>query len=127
MRTHFLKALPIEGRSAVLEVFPEFDLYNLGRVSCLAIKAGQEPTLADLSLTADYRDLTTGAVAEVTLDFSGIRYAKLPELTPVFYFSELEIEDVRSDHLEGIRYRAKDHGSAEFEVLAKEITILLAR
>jgi len=123
MRTHFLKDLDIPGREVLLKTFPEFDFYNLGRVKRLLVEAGDCTSEADFFLTASYRDSVSGKTADVTLKFRGVRQATLPELGPLFYLAEVEIEDLRSDQLEGIRYRTKDYRSQQFEVLSREIEI----
>lgn len=100
--------------------------YRLGKVSCLLVKEERDGGSIDLSLTADYDDSSSGTT-EVALRFNRARYAKLPELMPVFFLSELEIEDIRSDHIEGVNYRARDYGESDFEVLARDIAISLVR
>ena len=41
-----------------------------------------------------------------------------------FYLSELEMEDVSADQLEGVKYRLKDYGGTGFEVLARGFSVV---
>lgn len=57
------------------------------------------------------------------LEFSGVKTANLPPMMPSFYLGELEIDDVSSEQLKGIQFRAKDHGMTGFEVLCRGVAI----
>lgn len=110
MRSHSLTQLRITGQRAALEFVPDFDFHNLGRVTRVAIEwtaeTGDAPELEVMGLYADPRNERT---AQVSLRFLGVRQATLPpELFPSVYLSELEIEDISGDQLEGLRYRAKN-------------------
>jgi hypothetical protein len=121
MRTHLLKDLPIAGKSIVMELLPDFDLYRLGLVTRFSIEEDESSQLADIFLTATYSDSTRDF--NVTISFSGCRRAKLPEFAPLFYLTELEIEDIRKDQLENIHYKAKCYGDTDFEILSNNISI----
>lgn len=127
MRSHSLTRLRITGQLAVLNVFPDFDFYNIGRVTHLAVEwsADTDDTAALLlvALYVDQTDRGNTKTAEIALHFDGVRQASLPDLSPLLYLSELEIEDLSDDQLEGVRYRAKDFGPTRFEVLSNDIRI----
>lgn len=124
MRSHLLSRFRITGGEAVLEAIPNFDFYALGRVVRLEIAWGADAgDSGELTLAAVYTHSHDATVAEVTLRFHGVRQAILPEMSPSLYLSELEVEDLDGDQLEGVRYRAKDFGASGFEVLASDISI----
>jgi hypothetical protein len=127
MRTHFLAQLPLGGRDAVLQAFPDFDFYNLSRVTRFIVEWGKHnEALADCCLAALYTDTSISAPIEVTLCFQDVRHASLPDFSPLFFLTELEIEDVSSHQLEGVRFRTKNFGSTAFEVLSGDISIEIA-
>jgi hypothetical protein len=47
----------------------------------------------------------------------------VPEIGPAFFLSEIEVEDLFKDQLEGIRYRIKDYGTREFEILCEDVKL----
>ena len=123
MRTHELQNLRIPGRDALLAALPRFDFYGLKQVRALRVLPHQgAPDRFDLNLEVVYA--AGGARHIVSLAFGRISRATLPELSPSFHFSELEIEDVSGDQLEGIRYHAVDYGS-RFEVFANDLEIAI--
>jgi hypothetical protein len=125
MRTHFLKELSIPGKDIATRALPSFDFYCLGEVRHLAISCNpDEATSADLHLTALYNCLNSGRTFEITIKFTGTRRIKLPEFSPLFYLSELEIEDISKNQMEGIRYQAKCYGNPEFDVLSRDLHIV---
>ena len=64
-------------------------------------------------------------VVDITIRFSDVTQLRLPELGSLFYLSESEVEDVSRDQLEGIRYRVRDVGNSEFELLCRGIALTL--
>src|SRR6266542_1961756 len=112
MGLHRLQDLKLLGREGVLAALPGFDLYHLGHVESLALRRAAGVEAFELEIEAIYEEEREYSV---TLLFSGVRSARLPPLEPSFYFGELEIEDVRGDQLEEIRYRARDFGGTGFE------------
>lgn len=118
MRTHSLKDLVISGKENALRLVVDFDFYRLGRVSKLSWEShseGNREATANLSLTANYRTNSAKKV-DVSFRFVGVRRCKLPELFPMVFLSEVEVEDVKDAQLEGVRYQIKDYGTAEFEI-----------
>ena len=105
-------------------VLPGFDFYRFRKVNRLAVEGHEDISSADLILTAEYVDEAPGKKAVVTVRFGGARLIRLPEMSPLFCLSELEIEDVSDDQLEGVAYRTKDYGSGEFEVLSRQLEII---
>ena len=128
MSTHFLESLPIRGREAALRVLPNFDFHDLRQVRRLVLETYTDDvdgTLwTDLLLTAIYIQAVTRKTFEVTVKFGEVRYVKLPELKPLFSLSEVEVEDVSEDQIEGVKYRTKNFGMIEFEVLSKCVEIV---
>ncbi len=123
MRTHELLNLRIRGRDAVLAALPNFDFYGLKQVRALRVLPRKgAPDRFDLNLEIVYA--AGGGQHLVSLGFAQISKATLPDFSPSFYFSELEIEDLSGDQLEGIRYHAVDYGS-RFEVYANDLEIAL--
>jgi len=123
MGAHRLVDTAIQGGDRVLALFPDFDLYGLRRVLRLALFQAFDGSSGEyeylLEIDAEYTDVR----GFVTLQFGGVKGVTLPQMMPSFYFAELEIDDVSRDQLEGIRFRAKDHGMTEFEVLCKTVAI----
>jgi hypothetical protein len=68
----------------------------------------------------------SGELLRLQLKCFGVSMLRLPSLTGVFGIDELEIEDLRSDQLEGIRYRLKDYGGSSLEILCENISIEIA-
>jgi hypothetical protein len=123
MGTHWLRDTAVKGRDEVLAIMPDFDLYRLGRVVRLYLFQTKDDPGADdytMQIGAEHEDMRGGIVE---LEFSGMKTAKLPQMMPSFNFDELEIDDVSRDQLEGIRFRAKDHGIMDFEILCKAVVI----
>jgi hypothetical protein len=121
MRTHLLKDLPIAGKGTAMELLPDFDFYRLGRVTRFSIEEGESSEFSNICLTATYSDAARNF--DVTIRFSGCRQARIPDFAPLFYLAELEIEDIRKDQLENIRYKTKCYGNTDFEILSNDIGI----
>jgi hypothetical protein len=47
----------------------------------------------------------------------------MPEVAPVFYIAEVEVEDLSKDQMEGIGFRWKDYETG-FEIVGKTISII---
>jgi hypothetical protein len=124
MRAHKLRDLALTGQHAVLTVLPEFDLYELGHVESLILRRAAGEDTFDLQIETTYE---ANPEYSVTLVFAGVHSAKLPALSPSFYVGEFEIEDVRGDQLEGIRYRARDFRGNGFEVNCQDIELHVAK
>src|SRR5436190_1444034 len=110
IRAHFLKDIPILGKEPVLQVLPTFDFHKLRRVERLLLEGQPNSSVADLTLWVTYEDSAIGKNGMVTLRFAGARRIRLPELLPLFYLAEVEVEDVRSRQLEGVIFETKDYG-----------------
>lgn len=54
----------------------------------------------------------------------GVSRFKVPEVNGAFYLSEIELENVSADQLEGINFRFKDHVGSGFEVLSRGFSVL---
>jgi hypothetical protein len=122
MRTHLLRDLDIPGSKSALVHVPDLDFYRLGLVKYFCLTTSElNPNGYDFELSAAYSAETRSFT--VVFRFVDVRLVRLPELGPSFHLSELEIEDLARDQLEGIRYRAKDYGQSQFEVLCKEMAI----
>lgn len=123
---HLLRDLAIAGREAVLKVYPNFDFYDLREVEHLEFRRDPELAGSLVELTLFHRKSTPNGRADVVLCFKGVRKLVLPEIAPRFFLTELEIEDLSRDQLEGIRYRAFDNlDSVELEVFSRDLEIRL--
>ena len=118
MRSHFLGELEIVGREIALAVEPGLDFYRADRVLALNI-AFEHEVRVQLDL------LYAGASQQyrLRLSFEGVRQLVLPEMTPLLWIPELEIEDVRASQLEGIRFEARSHLN-EFRCACASIAVL---
>jgi hypothetical protein len=72
-----------------------------------------------------YDDNAAGNTLEVSLAFGEVSSATLPTFAPRAYVSELEIEYLGQDQLEGIMYRIKDYGESRLEIYCKSIAIFV--
>jgi hypothetical protein len=126
MRTHFLKDLEIDGKEKVLQFLPGFDFYKLQRLVKLGwgswINGGGQQATSNLEMTLGYESELVER-AEITLRFVEVARCKLPELLPLVYFSEIEIEDIKRAQREGIRYLVKNYGTTELEIECKDVEI----
>ena len=120
MGAHRLQDLSLIGRDTLLKELTDFDLYHLRHVERLTLQRAADGEAFDLSVEAVYQ-----AEREylVTLVFAGVKSTRLPELSPSFFFGELEIEDLRDAQLEGIRYRARDFSENGFDVHCQELRL----
>jgi hypothetical protein len=131
MRSNFLKDLSIKGKEEILKILPNFDFHYLRDVIRLCWETvrnernGDPP--ANFVLTACYENAPTSGSMKITLRCGGVRQLKLPEIGSAFFFSEIEVEDLSKDQLEGIRYRIKDHGTHEFEILCGDVELAIDR
>lgn len=117
-----LRELRLPGSDTVLTTLPNFDLYFLGYVRKLCLFAREEEAdVFDLEMAAIYNDGNRDCI--ISIVFTEVRMVKVPELMPSFHLAELEIEDIASEQMEGVRYRAKSYGTPRFEVLCKGIQI----
>jgi hypothetical protein len=129
MRTHFLKDIPIEGRETILDSLPDFDFYNLRRVTHLGWTAEDDDSSGRanvyFTLVATYQSLRPGLYA-IQLRCSDVKKVKLPELGTAFSLSEVEVEDVSTHQLEGVKFRFRDFGPSHLEILCGGIQLSMA-
>jgi hypothetical protein len=92
-----------------------------GNVERTSLAPGEDEGSCTLTLEVQYTAVGPACLIEVV--FENVKRARLPELSPSFYFSELEVHDVSRDQLEGIGYRVRDQGMTEFEVFCQGIWI----
>src|SRR5229473_1034399 len=102
MRTHFLGDLEIRGKEKVTGISHNLDLYRLHQILSLAWETQQDEVKdrpnADLTMTLAYDSsygINAPKEAEITFRFIRVARCKLPELTPLVFLSEVEVEDVR--------------------------------
>ena len=110
-----------------LSIIPGFNLYNLNLV--LSFNVRQEHSIEDvptyeigLVMLYEFERFEY----EIGLKFTGVRRFKIPEVNGAFYLSEIELENVSADQLEGISFRFKDYGGSGFEVLSRGFSVLAA-
>jgi hypothetical protein len=104
---HRLAGAPFRGLPSVLQQHPQFDLHGLRRVMALRLESGPEGAF---DLIIDFTH-TYASDTLFRLHCAGIRNCVIPSLSPTFYVSEVEVEDVSASQLEGIRMHLKDFGA----------------
>jgi hypothetical protein len=126
MRTHFLNKLEIAGKEKVLHVVDNFDLYTLHRIVSFTWESQRaeicDKLTANLTMKAEC-DSGPLEKAEITLRFIDVASCKMPELTPLVFLGELEVEDARDSQLEGVGYIVKNYGSTELEINCRTFQI----
>lgn len=80
---------------------------------------------ADFTLIAVYEDPQRDPISGVRVRCSGVKQLRLPELGTSFFLAEVEIEDLSRHQLEGIRFKLKDFGESQFEVLCGGIELTI--
>lgn len=129
MRSHFLKDLPITSRESIMKILPDFDFYNVRRITQLSWTSEFDEMSgrfdSDLTLTAAYQTSPPRPATNITIRCSNVMRLVLPELGPAFYLGEIEVEDISKDQIEGVRYKLKDFGESQFEILCGNIDISL--
>jgi hypothetical protein len=77
MRSHFLRDLMIHGREAILAALPDFDFYNLRRVTGLNWNGGPNTptgrTAAEFALIALYDGAQRGSVSAIRVRCSEVK------------------------------------------------------
>jgi len=124
MRTHRLKDLPLPGIGAALAVLPDFDFQFLWNVTRLNLRAmDREYDRFELEMDVVYDDGIRDERFQVTLAFSDVKRAKLPDLRPSFCFEEVEVEDVSNGRLAGVRYRIWGSAMGELDITCNEFEV----
>jgi hypothetical protein len=124
MRSHRLANLDIAGREKALGPEPNFDLYRVRKIRALEITFESFDNLNDepcLLATMEYEGEKHSYLLDMTC--TGIRELLLPEMRPLLWVPELEIEDLRGTMVEGVRYELVSHGDRSFRCLCKDIII----
>jgi len=107
-----------------LSIIPGFNLYNLNLVLSFNVRqeySGEDASTYEIGLVMLYQ--FERFEYEVGLKFMGVSRFKVPEVNGAFYLSEIELENVSADQLEGINFRFKDHGGSGFEVLSRGFSV----
>jgi hypothetical protein len=124
---HRLENLAIARKQLVLAEIPDFDLYALGRILKVAAEwqeAKGEGRQLIAWLTGECASPDGSRLYQLTLRFEGVRQLKLPAIIDHgLWLSELEVEDVAQDQLEGVSFRVENHGTQEFLVLCRGIEV----
>lgn len=108
-----------------LSIISDFDFYNLNLVLGLSLQRENTGHAVDtyrVSLEMLYE--SEQSAFEVVLGFTGVRRLAVPDVCGRFYLSEIQMDDVSADQLEGVKYRLKDYGGTGFEVLAREFSVV---
>ena len=108
-----------------LSIIPGFNFYNLNYVLSFSVRQeyeGESVSTYEIMLAMLYK--LDRFECDVGLKFAGVRYFKVPEVNGDFYLSEIELENVSADQLEGVNFRFKDYGGSGFEVLSREFSVL---
>lgn len=129
MRSHSLKNLSIAGRETVLKQIPEFDFYNVRRVTKINWSDEHLPdsdrTNINVTLAATYDDEKNRQSSAIQIRCSGVKQLRLPDLGSSFWLSEVEVEDIAADQIEDARYRIKDFGGTSFEAVCADIELAI--
>ena len=108
-----------------LLIIPDFDFYNLNSVLGLSVRReSREQAIDTYKVSLEMLYESKQSVFEVVLGFTGVRCIKIPEVCGSFYLSEIEMDDLSADQLEGVKYRLKDYGGTGFEILAQELSVI---
>lgn len=108
-----------------LLIISGFDFYSLNLVLGLSVRRESGGGIIDTyKVVLEMLYESVHSAFEVVLGFTGVRCLKIPEVCGSFYLSEIEIDDVSSDQLEGVKYSLKDHGGTGFEILAQGVSII---
>ena len=108
-----------------LSIIPDFDFYNLNLVLGLSLQRENTGHAVDTyRVTLEMLYESDQSAFEVILGFTGVRRLAVPDVCGSFYLSEVEVDDVSADQLEGVKYRLKDYGGTGFEVLAREFSVV---
>lgn len=108
-----------------LSIIPGFNFYNLNYVLSFSVRQeyeGESVSTYEIILAMLYK--LDRFEYDVGLKSVGVRYFKVPEVNGDFYLSEIELENVSADQLEGVNVRFKDYGGSGFEVLSREFSVL---
>ena len=124
MRSHLLNDLRLPGADAVLRQEADFDLYCLREVTALKWETSPRAEAeVDPELVLTFRVERVGCGLDaVQMRCIGVRRLTLPEMSPHFWTSEIEIEDLTESQFEGIRYCVKDYGGV-FEVWCRNVAL----
>lgn len=108
-----------------LFIVSDFDFYNLNLVLGLSVQRENRGGVIDTyKIRLEMLYESEQSEFEVVLGFTGVRCLKIPEVCGSFYLSEIEIDDVSADQLEGVKYRLKDYGGTGFEILAQGLSVI---
>lgn len=108
-----------------LSIIPDFDFYNLNLVLGLSLQRENMGRAVDTyRVTLEMLYESEQSAFEVVLGFTGVRRLAVPDVCGSFYLSEVKVDDVSVDQLEGVKYRLKDYGGTGFEVLSREFSVV---
>lgn len=129
LRSHFLKEIDLESSGEVLKRFPDFDFYKLGNIQKLVLEFSESEidssVVIKLSLEMSYPALNPSSMIHMQLE--GISELELGAVKSGYGFSELELSDLRSAMLEGVRYELRDCGpDGYFVCQCSKLTISIA-
>ena len=126
VREHRLKQINFANKDSLLRHIPDFDLYKFSRITTIRVEWDSTSEDEDLVvfLTGEYNSEST-KVYEVTFRFGGVRQLLLPELQDRgLWLSELELETVRGQQIEGVGFKLHDYGTEEFTVLCGAVEVV---
>ncbi|WP_219274063.1 hypothetical protein [Pseudomonas sp. Xaverov 83] len=108
-----------------LSIISDFDFYNLNLVQGFRLErenTGQTIQTYKVSLEMLYE--CEQSTFEVLLELTGVRHLTFPNVCGGFCLSEIEVDDISTDQLEGVKYRLKDYGGTGFEVLSRGFSVI---
>lgn len=125
MKINSLSNSKIRGTNFVYEKIKLFDFYKLRWIEGANINPRQCPE-SDL-FTVDiifHYETDKQECYLIMFRFLEVRQLVFPSFSPYAFVSEIELEDVSCDQLEGISFQMLDRGQSDFLVQCKSIEII---
>ena len=126
VREHRLNRIEFGSKDTLLRQIPDFDLYSYSRITTIRVEwdSGSENRDLVVFLTGEYSSASTN-VYEVTFRLGGVRQLRLPEINEQgLWLSELELEEMTGNQMEGVCFKLHDYGSGEFTVLCERVEVV---
>ncbi len=117
-----IRTLPdkrISRTESVQDIILNFDFYRINRVLSAKLLRAESEALHSIEIEFCY-----DVCFAVVFRFVGIRQLILPSFCPYAFMSEIEVEDLSLDQLEGINFQFKDCGQSDLCVRCKYIELI---
>lgn len=123
MKISSLEHGKIPGREKCNGYISEFSFYKITRVLTIHIDPCNLDDLHSLKIGFLYESGTEGSFL-LKFRFTGIRQLVFPAFCPHAFVSEIEVEDLSQDQIEGVSFQMKDFGQSDFIVLCKNLELI---